>query len=354
MKNFLIKSLKFLGFLLLGVLLLFFAFKGIDLGNLFNEIKEANYLWILLSLCFSALALFSRAHRWNMIIAPLGYKPSYWSTFNAMMTGYLANFAFPRIGEITRCATLAKKENIPADKLLGTVIVERIIDLVTLLILLFMLLILKFDTFGHFLNNSVYVPLKDKVAGVLGFSWIIWVFAAIFLIVTGLLYFLIFRESLNKLKGFNKFKKIVKGILDGLKTVYKMKRRGEFILHSILIWGMYLLMSWVVVFAIPATSGLKLIDGLFLLVIGGLGMSAPVQSGIGAYHWIVSRGIVSVYPEINLEQALAFATISHGSQAIFMILLGSLSFFLLFYRKQIRNIPLDLPSESNSIKSKTA
>ena len=114
-------------------------------------------------------------------------------------------------------------------------------------------------------------------------------------------------------------------------------------------------MTWVVVFALPATSGLKLIDGLFILVIGGLGMTAPVQSGIGAFHWIVSRGIVSVYPFITMENALAFAVISHGFQSLIMILLGGFSLFMLFYRKNTENKSMGLlitgPVES---KSKTA
>lgn len=354
MKGFSQKALKFLGFLTIGIILLYFAFKGINLENIFIEIKNAKYSWILLSLLFAVIALFSRAHRWNLIIEPLGYKPSYWNTFYAMMTGYLANFIFPRIGEITRCASLTKTEKIPVDKLIGTVIVERIVDLASLFTLLIFLLVMKFDTFGNFLHNNIYLSFREKITNLLGFSWIIWIIIVGLIITFILLYFLVFRESLSKIKSFNKMKNILKGIADGLKTVYKMKRRVEFLLHTIFIWSMYLFMSWVMVFALPSTSGLKLIDGLFLLVIGGLGMSAPVQSGIGAYHWIVSRGLVSVYPNINLENALAFATISHGFQAIALILLGSFSLFMLFYRKNEGNSSLDLLTEPMEINSHTA
>jgi glycosyltransferase 2 family protein len=346
------KVLRFLGFLSIGVLLLYFAFRDINPVNLFNEIKNANYFWIVLSLIFSVISLFSRAYRWNMIIEPLGFKPLYWNTFFAMMTGYLTNFAFPRLGEITRCATLSKKEKIPADKLLGTVIVERVVDLASLAFLLVLLLVLKFETFGNFLYDSVYLNLREKMVDVLGFSWIIWIIILVFITTVILLYFLVFRETLSTFKAFMKFKNIVKGVIDGLKTVYKMKRRMVFIFHSVFIWLMYLLMTWVVVFAIPATSSLGIIDGLFILVIGGLGMSAPVQSGIGAFHWIVSRGIVSVYPYISMEQALAFATISHGFQSLTMIVLGSVSLFLLVYFKKSANMEADLISGTVEFKRK--
>ncbi len=249
------------------------------------------------------------------------------------MTGYLANFALPRIGEITRCASLGKKEKIPVDKLLGTVILERIIDLLSLFILLIFLLIIKFEIFGNFIKNNIFIPIKEKVTSTLGFHWIIWMVVLLFLIGLFLLYYTYYREILRKFKVFNKFKNIIKGILEGIKSIYRMKRKKEFILHTIIIWSLYLMMTWVVVFSLPYTSGLKIIDGLFILVIGALGMSVPVQSGIGAFHWIVSRGLFAVYPFITLEQGLAFATISHSSQSLLVILLGSFSFIMLFYEK---------------------
>jgi glycosyltransferase 2 family protein len=352
LKEFAKKALRFAIFLFIGLFLLYLAFSGIDLRSIIIEIKSANYIWIILSLVFAILAFLSRAYRWKMIIEPLGHKPGFWNTFYAMMTGYLANFAFPRIGEITRCATLAKKEKIPADKLLGTVIVERVVDLASLFLLLVLLLILKFDTFGNFLHNSIYKNFQEKLGSIFGFSWIIWLAIGLFLAVMVLLYFYVFRESLGRYKAFIKFKDIVKGVFEGLKVVYKMKRRLEFLVHTVFIWAMYLLMTWVVVFALPSTSSLTIIDGLFILVIGGLGMSAPVQSGIGAFHWIVSRGLVSVYPFISMEQALAFATISHGFQSITMIVLGSASFFLLFYRKN-RNVENNVPSAEGDLNPKS-
>ncbi|MCK4920284.1 MAG: flippase-like domain-containing protein [Bacteroidales bacterium] len=336
MKSTLLKILKFCVFLSIGVLLLYFAFKGIDLENIKEDFRNARYNWVLLSLVFALLAFVSRAIRWNILIEPLNYKPRLTNTFYSLMMGYLANFAFPRLGEVTRCASLAKKEKIPVDKLFGTVIVERVIDLFSLLILLVILIIFRFEKFGAFFSEIIFIPLGEKITNTLEFSTFVWLgLIGIFIAIPAL--YLIFREKLSNLKIIRKIKDIIKGIIEGLKTVYKMKKRGAFIFHSLFIWANYWAMTWVVVFALPTTAHLGIMDGLFLLVIGGLAMAAPVQGGIGAYHWIVSRGLLNVYDGIGLEDGLVFATLSHGSQAILIIILGTISFLMLIRRKKALN-----------------
>ncbi len=352
MKTNLIKLVKFLGFLSVGVLLLYLAFRGMSFESLTNDLKHAKYSWVLLSLVFALIAYISRAIRWRLIIEPLGYKPGLRNTFFALMVGYLANFAFPRIGEITRCATLSKKEKIPVDRLIGTVIVERAIDLLSLLMILVVLVILRFDTYGKFFRENVFLPLGDKISSTFNFTWLVWIILALALSVFLSLY-LIFRNRISNMRFVTKIRDLIKGVLEGLKTVYKMKKRWPFIFHTLLIWFMYWMMTWVVVFALPSTSNLKIIDGLFILVIGGLGMSAPVQSGIGAFHWIVSRGLFIVYG-ISIEKGLVFATIAHESQSLLAISLGIMSFALIFKKRSILNLPIEISSELEGTKTKTA
>lgn len=340
------KILRFTGFLAIAVLLLYFAFKDISIENIILDLKSVKYSWVLLSLVFATLAYMSRAYRWRLIIEALDYKPSYSTTFYSLMVGYLANFAFPRIGEVTRCATLSSKEKIPVDKLFGTVIVERATDMICLFGLLFFLLFFRLDKFGSFIGNNLLKPLQEKFLETLAFSWIIWILL-LALLISGIASYFIFREQISSMKGFTKLKNIIKGIFDGLKSIYKMKRRWEFLFHTAFIWINYLLMTWVVVFSMTSTSHLTLIDSIFILVIGGLGMSAPVQGGIGAYHWIVSRGIATVFPSfVSLEDGLVFATISHESQALLAITLGTISFFLLV-RKKNTNIISPVPGKES-------
>lgn len=339
MKRFILNTLKFFAFLSLGIGLLYFAFKGIDFTSLTSQFQEAEYGWIILSLCFAFVAYVSRAFRWNLLIEPLGYKPTLKQSYHALMVGYLANFAFPRIGEITRCGFLNRTTKIPVDSLFGTVIVERIIDMVTLLFMLLILVVARFELFGNFFSDNVILPMWQKISGTLDFSIFVWILGgSIFLL--SILLIVVLKERISKIILVQKTRKALSGIVQGLKTVYRMKRRGAFLFHTLLIWLMYLLMTWVVVFAIPATSELKLIDGLFLLVVGGFGMAAPVQGGIGAYHWIVSLGL-SIYG-IERAEGLVFATLSHGSQSIFAILLGTISVIVIFITLRKKNNKVSL------------
>ncbi len=331
MKRTILKILRSLLFLSIGILLLYFAFKGINLSELWADFINAKYGWILLAIFFATIAFVSRAYRWNLLIEPLNYKPSFKNTFYSLMVGYLANYAFPRIGEITRCGTLAKVERIPADKLLGTVIVERVIDLLMLFILFCILLISKFDFFGNFMKANILNPLLEKLDSVTGLSvyfWLILFSIPVLIIVT----YYTFRSQLSEIKIIRKTKDIIKGVFSGFRTVFRMKRSWEFLLYSIIIWASYWLMSYVAVFALPATSSLNLIDGLFILVIGSLGFIAPVQGGIGAFHWILSVGL-TIY-KIPKADGLAFATIIHGSQALWTILLGAISLLILFIQRR--------------------
>jgi hypothetical protein len=269
-----------------------------------------------------------------ILINPLGYYPKFWSTFHAMMSGYLANLALPRIGEITRCVALGKKENIPVDKLIGTVVVERTIDFISLLAIMIVLFVTSGSNIRDYLNRAIIVPFREKVLSAFGSAWIPWAILVILAFVT--LYLLIrYKKDLRKIRFFSRLFDIARGVIDGLKTILKLKRNREFVFHTFFIWLNYALMTWVVVFCLESTSHLSFLNSIFILVIGGLAMSAPVQGGIGAFHYFVSRGIASV-EKVSIEDASAYAILTHESQLILVLILGVLSFFMLS-RKQKRS-----------------
>jgi uncharacterized protein (TIRG00374 family) len=331
LKKSIIQVLKFLAFLFVGLLLLWLAFRNINFSNLGKGLREANYLWLLLSILFAILAYISRARRWILLIAPLGYKPSLKNAFFSMMTGYLANMALPRIGEVSKCVALGKKEKIPVDQLIGTVVIERTIDFLSLLIIMVFMIIIDGSIVGPFLVDNIYLPIQQKLSAIFGVAWIFWAilsFSGIFII---FLLFM-FRKKLRKIRFFAKIFDTAKGIIQGLKTITVIKRKWEFIFHTFFIWMNYTLMTWVVVFAVKSTSHLDLSDGIFLLVIGGLAMSAPVQSGVGAFHFFVSRALVVVYG-ISLEDGMVYAILSHESQLIFGAILGIYSFYALVRKR---------------------
>jgi glycosyltransferase 2 family protein len=319
---------KFIAFLAVGVVLLMLAFSNVNFSRLAADLKEADYSWLLLSVLFGFIAYVSRARRWILLVHPLGYYPSLKNAFYALMTGYLANLALPRIGEITRCVALGKKEKIPVDQLIGTVVVERTIDFFSLLTIMIFLIITSGDQISIFLKESILVPIQQKIFSIFGSTWILWILLFL-LMITGLFLLIRYKKRLRKIRFFAKMFDLARGIINGLKTITNLKRKWEFILLTIFIWINYALMTWVVVFSIESTSHLTFGDSIFLLVIGGLAMSAPVQSGLGAFHYIISRGLLFV-KGIPLEDGLVYALLTHESQLIFVAIIGTISFFIIF------------------------
>lgn len=335
MKRILAQVLQFAVFLGVGAGLLYLAFREMDLALLWRDLKSANYFWVGLSLLAGLVAYWSRAVRWRLLVEPLGFKPSIQSMFFAVMIGYLANFAFPRIGEVTRCGALAKAERIPMDALLGTVIIERGFDLICLLTLTLVILLAKLSTVGVFLYDTLWLPLKAKVIQIfsIGFVWWIVIFVAVLAI---FLLFRMLKKQLRKSAYMVKLREIFRGVAQGLRTIAKMKNRKKFLFYTFLIWGSYFLMTYLVFFALPYTTELTMIDGLFILVVGGLGMSAPVQGGIGAYHWMVATALM-LYG-VTKDQGLVYATLTHETQTLMAVVVGFISIIGLWYLKRHRHV----------------
>ncbi len=329
MKDKIIKISRILLFLGIGIFFLFIAFRDIPLENLASGLRQARYEWVMVSLFFATLAFFSRALRWKLLIEPLGYRPSAKNTFYALMSGYFANFILPRIGELTRCGSLNRTDRIPADSLLGTVITERLSDILVLILLAATVFFIKIDLFGNFLLNYIIYPFFSRIVSLLELP----LFVYFLILIIPLLLITVYRRVIPRVRkqgAYRKVRLVFIRTMAGMKSVAAMKNKTGFLAHTLFIWLMYFLMTWAVFMALPATSGLGGSDALFILVAGGLGMAAPVQGGFGTYHWIVSVGL-SIYG-IPREDGLIFALLSHESQALLMIALGSFSMMMIFLK----------------------
>ena len=333
--------MKFLAFLAIGILLLWFAFRTVNFTKLGAELKEANYSWLLLSVLFGLFAFISRARRWVLLVHPLGFNPSTKNAFYALMTGYLANVALPRIGEITRCVALGKKEKIPVDQLIGTVVIERTIDFFSLLLIMIILIFTSGNQIGLFLKESLLVPIGQKVFSLSGNTWVLWVILFSLSAIT-LFLMIRYKKKLRKIRFFSKMFDLARGIINGLKSITNLKRKWEFIFHTVFIWVNYSLMTWVVVFSLESTSHLTFGNSIFILVIGGIAMSAPVPSGMGAFHYFVSQGLLIVNG-IPIEDGLAYALLTHESQLIFVAIIGAISFFIIFRKEKSPIAPIIQP-----------
>jgi glycosyltransferase 2 family protein len=317
-------SLRILKFLLLLAIaggLLFIAFRGVRIATVVRDVGQANLFWISGAAVFSVAAFVSRAYRWNLLIEPLGYSPSLKNATSSLMVGYLANLAVPRLGELTRCGSLSKAESIPFTLLLGTVIAERFVDLISLFTCLLVLLIIEGNRFGTQFRSIIPTSIIEPIAR---HKWLV------LLLVIGVAgVFVVYRHFQSRQKGASSFwSKLLTDLVTGLRSITNLSRPWLFVFHSVLIWVLYFLGVYFCFLALPYTAGLGYRAALFALVAGGFAMSAPVQGGIGAYHLLVSRGL-TLYG-LSQQDGLAFATLVHGLQLLLVLVFGTAALILLF------------------------
>ena len=331
MKKIILQVLQYTVFLGLAAVLLYFSLRNIDFSILAERIKTAKYLYIILALAIGFMALYVRAYRWNIIIEPLGYKPNINNTYHALSIGYMSNYAFPRLGEVTRCGVLNRTEKIPADVLIGTVIAERLFDMLALIILTIAVVFMNFKFFGAFFSDKVCHPIYVKISSLISNSYIAGLIViGAFILLLVLIY--VFRENILKITLVRKVGKVTKGILKGIRIIFEIKRKTAFFVSPLLLWAIYWIVTYLLFLSLQPTSNLTMLDALFILVAGSYGMAAPVQAGIGAFHAMVALSL-SIY-SISWSDGIAYAIISHGSQAIGLIILGLISLLILFFRKR--------------------
>ncbi len=317
-------TLKYIILLGIALLLLWLAFKGQDLKKILHEMLQARPLYVMLSVLCGFVAFVLRAYRWNMLIKPLGFQPRLLHSSWALAIGYMANIAIPRMGEISRCITLNRTDRIPIDRLFGTVITERIIDVIVLALSTLLVAILQFGLLDDFFQQHILV--RSDNSGQFLISLL--VLALVALLVS---LWLLFSGTSLSVRLKEKIILMIRGLLDGLLSFLKVNNKLMFIIHTLLIWILYYFSTYLCFFALNATSHLGWLEGLFILVAGGLAMLVPVQGGIGAYHYIVSQALLLF--GIKEQDSLAYATLIHASQMFMFIVLGFISLLMLLLRK---------------------
>jgi uncharacterized protein (TIRG00374 family) len=324
-RHFIFDILKTLIFLGIGIFLIWLVVRNLtekDKTEILHSISQANYGVIALIMLLGILSHVSRAIRWQIMIEPLGHKPSFLNTLMAVLVGYLANLAVPRIGEVTRCGVLKRYENLPLDSVFGTVVVERIMDTILLLIVSIITIVWQFDILSEKLLEAYHLfvnPSQQPDA------FPIKTIIIIGLITMGVALFLL-RKKIFKTKIALKFIGVLKGFSEGLKTVTKLKKPYLFVFHSILIWVIYFLGIYVGFKALPETSTLG-VGASFAILFFGTFAFILVQGGIGAYQIIVQNTLVIYGISANVGYALGW--IIWSSQTIAIIFGGLLSLIIL-------------------------
>jgi uncharacterized protein (TIRG00374 family) len=307
-----ISFLKFSLPLLLGLVLLFYAFKNIQLDDFLSKLDQTRYEWVIGSMLLSSLAYVSRAYRWQLLLRAADQKVSTFRLTLAVFVGYLANLAFPRLGEVVRCAVLKKTNQIPVSLSIGTVVTERIIDSLVLLFFLIIALLLEFDLIVTYFENifSIYhIPLDGLL------------YAALTLLMIFSILVLVILRTHTPLS--QRTKKMASEVLKGILTIKSIQSKSLFLITTTVMWLTYFLMSYMIFFALEETSSLSLTAGFMLLVSGGIALALPVQGGIGTYHAMIAM-MLGLYG-IENTTGLFLATLLHSSQILSVVIFGGIS-----------------------------
>jgi len=327
----LITVLKFSFFLGLGLLIIWLSLKnltGEERAQILHSFKTANYSWVVLAIILGICSHFLRAARWVLFFEPMGFRPKLSTTFYAVMVGYFANMAFPRLGEVTRCGIMSRYEKVPFQKALGTVVTERAIDMLIFFLLFLLMFFTQLGTIKEYLDQNIYPQLVAKF-GTLHYSRMIFLFLGGLLVFMTGLWFAV-RKKLVASKTYRKFRNLVIGFWEGLKSLSQVKKPGLFVMYSILIWVLYFFMLYVIFFCFAETSGLSLGAGLSSLVLGSVGIMIT-PGGIGLYPAIVQETLL-LYG-ITKPTGLALGWIAWSAQTLMILVIGGASLLLLSFKR---------------------
>lgn len=338
MKNTIKSVFQFLIFLSIGLFILYLLYQNQDAAyqsecglknippekcslkyKLIEDFKSVKIFWLLLICVLFMISNILRAFRWNQLLNPLGFKPKFINSLGTIMLGYFTNLAVPRIGEVVRAGTLAKYEKIPVEKIFGTIVVDRILDVISLLIVTGIAFIFSFPIFKkYYLENTngdssslIYILMALAIVGLIGLY---------------LVHRLVIKsKSENKL--IKKIQGIVEGFQEGLLSIKKVKNIPFLLFNSIGIWFMYYLMTYLCFFAFEPTSHLGPVAGLVVFVFGALGIVLPSPGGMGSYQWLVSSALIIF--GIGSIEAFSFSNIMFFTIQIFCNIAFGLFFLIL-------------------------
>lgn len=329
MQKTIINVLKFLAFFGVGAIILYLVYRNQNtayqaqcaldgvaaadcslLQKVINDFSRVNYAWIAVVVATFMMSNWSRAARWKMLLDPMGYQTRRANIFWAVNLGYFANLGLPRMGEMVRAATVSRYEKIPLDKVLGTIVVDRLLDMVCLLVVVALAFTLEFNTLYSFLDKNMNGGIWQNP--------IVWTILGIGFI--GLIGIFVFWNKIKELSIVQKVLSLAKGFLEGIMSIKDTKNPTVFILHTINIWLMYYLMAYFCFFAFPPTANLTPLIALMVYVFGAFGIVIPSPGGMGTYHALVTAAL-AIYG-VNSVDGFSFANIFFFSVNIF----GSIAF----------------------------
>tara|TARA_R110001592_G_scaffold9049_5_gene48600 strand:+ start:65794 stop:66789 length:996 start_codon:yes stop_codon:yes gene_type:complete len=327
LSNRLINSLQAIVPLLAALLIFYYLYRDIESEVILEALKGTDLLWFSAAMFIGLLGFWLRAWRWKNLIATketihVKTIPIFWS----LMFGNLVNLIFPRAGEVARCGAVRKNYPIKFGKIFGTVVLERTIDMLFMLFIIALAFLLEGSIFIEIFNNLVSI---DAItAFVVEYFYWAFFFFFILLVLVAFAY-----QKFKKTAWLGKLRQFARQFVSGLETLIHMENKVGFWVVTFSIWIIYFLMMYWMALSIPATHTLSATSVLMVLVMGSIGMIAPVQGGIGTFHAMVA--FILLYYGVSEEQGKIFAMLVHTSQIMIVLILGGISFLYLFRKKEV-------------------
>lgn len=315
------KILKYLFSVSLALVLLWLSFRDVEWDDFVKGFSQCRWGFVLLSMAAGAVSFWIRGLRWRRLLLPIDETVSRTTAFNGINIANLTNFALPRLGEIVRCGVVvrhSKDGKASFKNVLGTVILERVWELLVMILFLGLVILFRLDRFGDFFYRKIWLSSLER------FDTHVWLVLLGVMLMGCLCVWAIWAlRSKSRLCG--RIVSFIKGILQGFASCLRMPKKWMFFAQTVLIWLIYWFMLAAIMWALPETADLGLIDALFLSLIGGLGFVVPVPGGFGAYHFIITMSLSAIYG-IDWNVGFVFATLSHSSQALTQIVFGTGSY----------------------------
>ena len=312
-------NLKNLLPIFIGLFCIYYSFKNISFSDFKDYFTKINYLWVFAGIFLGALSHISRSYRWKFLIEPLGHKLGFINSVLTVFSAYLINYTIPRAGDIARGTMISKYEKIPFEKAIGTIVAERAVDVLSILIIILLGLIIEFERISEKLIS--FIAKTDL-------STLFWALF-FFIVFLATLYFII-----KRFKFYTKIKLFVNGLIDGVTVIFKMKKRNQFIFHSIFIWLMYVLMFYVTSKAFVELHEVSFFQLTISFTLAALSIMFS-NGGIGIYPLAVEESLG--WYGIQSTTGLAFGWVMWLSQTLMVVIFGGLSLFILPFINRSKN-----------------
>ncbi len=318
---------------------MYLALRGVDFGEVLEALRTANYVWLIPLAALTITSHLLRSWRWQILLQELpvnGRQPEpvrLYNAFTALIIGYFANYAAPRVGELVRSGLLARNEKLNVSGVIGTVVLERILDILVLIVCIAVTFLMMLDR-SDVIHELFVEPLVAQWTRIPGYAIM---FAAVAGIAAVVIAITVWKRSSRSTEGHGRVRKLLDSFVDGLATLNRTKRKWAILASTILMWACYVVMTHLpfLILGMTGPFDISLIDSFYLMTLGAIGVAIPAPGGTGSYHYIAIQSLVHLFG-VSQSPAATYAVLTHAAQLVLYAILGT--YFIAAQKSSIRDI----------------